>query len=99
MSDYYENLPIQAGEPTATELEMWHPDQVDEEVTYRKREAIVTFLQHMWDDPETPSREVGRAEVLACAHMGIKPEDLYDLEDSTKLRADVAHYRIMNGLD
>lgn len=67
--------------------------------------AITAFISHMSAEYRKHSASAVREDmIVACARFGVKPEWFVDDDDDDptfvrELRADVAHYRIMHGLD
>lgn len=64
--------------------------------------AIFAFVDHVAAEYRVhPGAAIREDVTIACARFGVKPEWFFpDDEDAIReLRADVAHYRIMAGLE
>lgn len=63
--------------------------------------VLETFLLDLIDDPTLTGPVMSRVLVMACARYGVDPARLFpnDPEGLRRLRAEVAHYRIMEGLE
>lgn len=63
--------------------------------------VLETFLLDLIDDPTLTGPEMSRVLVVACARHGVDPARLFpdDPDGIRCLRAEVAHYRIMEGLE
>lgn len=63
--------------------------------------VLEKFLLDLIDDPTLTGPEMSRALVVACARHGVDPARLFpnDPDGIRRLRAEVAHYRIMEGLE
>lgn len=69
--------------------------------------AIAAFLSHLSADYRKHTAVAVREDmIVACARFGVDPawfytdaDQLVDADGARSLRADVAHYRIMEGLE
>lgn len=84
-----------------------HRAWIDARIEEAEARAIAAFLSHMSADYRKHTAEAAREDmIVACARFGVDPawfytdeDQLVDAEQARSLRADVAHYRIMEGLE